>query len=37
VLDIDSPVHDRFSDSDRLLIEALAAIYAKSCEASLST
>jgi GAF domain-containing protein len=37
VLDIDSPVHDRFSDSDRRLIEALAAIYAESCEATLST
>jgi hypothetical protein len=28
-------VHDRFSDSDRRLIEARAAIYAESCEASL--
>ncbi len=27
VLDIDSPIHDRFADADRSLIEALAALY----------
>ena len=31
VLDIDSPVHARFSASDRVLIEAVAELYAESC------
>jgi GAF domain-containing protein len=33
VLDIDSPVHHRFDQSDRVLFEAVAAIYAEACEA----
>jgi GAF domain-containing protein len=31
VLDVDSPEHDRFTPSDRALLEEAAAIYAKSC------
>ena len=31
VLDIDSPDHDRFSEGDRVLIEAVAQAYAEAC------
>jgi GAF domain-containing protein len=33
VLDIDSPVLDRFDDSDRVLFEAIAQTYAEACVA----
>ncbi len=32
VLDLDSPVHDRFNDADRRLLEALAATYIDACD-----
>jgi L-methionine (R)-S-oxide reductase len=32
VLDVDSPVHDRFSPADRGLLEALAAVYVRLSE-----
>jgi len=31
VLDIDSPVHARFDESDKVLFEAIATIYAEAC------
>ena len=34
VLDIDSPEHNRFSESDQALIEAVASLYAEACEAA---
>jgi GAF domain-containing protein len=34
VLDIDSPVARRFGEADRVLIEALAGIYARACESA---
>jgi GAF domain-containing protein len=32
VLDIDSPEHNRFSESDQALIEAVASLYAEACQ-----
>jgi GAF domain-containing protein len=32
VLDIDSPEHNRFSESDQALIEAVASLYAEACK-----
>ena len=34
VLDIDSPEHNRFSESDQALIEAVATLYAEACGAA---
>jgi GAF domain-containing protein len=34
VLDIDSPEHNRFSESDQALIEAVASLYAEACQAA---
>ena len=34
VLDIDSPEHNRFSESDQALIEAVASLYAEACAVS---
>jgi GAF domain-containing protein len=34
VLDIDSPVHDRFHEVDRVLFEAVAQTYAEACAQS---
>jgi GAF domain-containing protein len=34
VLDIDSPEHNRFSESDQTLIEAVASLYAEACQAA---
>jgi GAF domain-containing protein len=36
VLDIDSPVPDRFTEADRVLIEAVAALYAEACTGTAS-